>query len=367
MQRKKVKIKPSTKLSTQIKKHIKNGKTEETKGLWTPPVGSDSFILSTGSTLVDLAISGRRFTGGGIPMGIFCEIFGASARGKTVMMLEMAGIVQRMEGDYLFIDPEARVNKEFAKIFGFNMSSGKYKKPNTVEEAFDYVRKWEPKGKGPHTVFMDSLAAFESKEESQDKGDEYSGARKAKEFSQELRKITRVIEERNYLILATNQIRQNLGAGMYAKKTKSTGGEAPKFYSSLRLELKKPPRDGEIKMEKTIRGVVHKRVTGVQTDVFIEKSTVSTPHQIGLMRILFDYGVDDIVPNLMFLKKNTKGTGFTLGGVDLGSNVNKAVEYIEHDKPRTRRIRIEELKEEVIDVWTEIQKELTPDRKRKIR
>ena len=360
-------LRKKPKLSTQIKKRIRDGKKEESTGLWTPPTGSDSFILSTGSTLVDLAISGRRFTGGGIPMGIFCEIFGASARGKTVMLLEMAGIVQRMAGDYLFVDPEARVNKEFAKIFGFNMSDGKYKKPNTVEEAFDYVRKWEPKGKGPHVVFMDSLAAFESKEESQDKGDEYSGARKAKEFSQELRKITRVIEKKNYLVLATNQIRQNLGAGLYAKKTKATGGEAPKFYSSLRLELKKPSRDGEIKMEKTIRGVLHKRITGVQTDVFVEKSTVSTPHQTGLMRILFDYGVDDIIPNLMFLKRNSIGGSFVLDGKPIASSMDKAIQYIEHDNPKIRRIRTAKLKHEVVGLWTDIQKALTPDRKRKIR
>ncbi len=356
-----------TKLSTQMKKRIIKSKHEKTKGLWTPPKGSDKFILSTGSTLVDQAISGRRFRGGGIPMGIFCEIFGASARGKTVKLLEMAGIVQKMGGDYLFIDPEARVNKEFAKIFEFDLEDGKYKKPNTIEESFDYVRNWNPKGPGPHVVFKDSLAAFESKEESEGKGDEYSGARKAKEFSQELRKITRLIEERNYLVLATNQIRQNLGAGPYAKKTKATGGEAPKFYASLRLELKKPARDGILTMKRIIRGVKHKRIIGVQTDVFVEKSTISTPHQTGLMRILFDYGVDDIVPNLMFLKRNTKGNGFTLNGKDIGNSLEKAVDYIEHDKEKIRRIRIKKLKEEVIDVWTEIQKVLTPVRKRKLR
>ena len=237
--------KKKTKLSTQIKKRVKNDKGKQVK-LWTPPEGTDKFLISTGSFLVDLAISGRRFIYGGIPMGIFCEIFGASGRGKTVMLLEMAGDCQRKKGDYIFIDPEARVNKYFAKIFDFDLNSEKYKKPSTPEEAFALIRNWKPKGKGPHCIFMDGLAALISREEEAGKGDEYSGARKAKEFSQEFRQICRLLEERDYLFVATNQIRQNLGAAVFAKKTKATGGEAPKFYASLRLELLTPPIEGKI-------------------------------------------------------------------------------------------------------------------------
>lgn len=354
-------IRKTNKLSSQVKRRLKNQKNKKQKGLWTPPKGTNKFLLSTGSTLVDLAITGRRFIGGGIPMGILVEIFGASSKGKTVMLLEMAGNVQRMDGDYMFLDPEARVSKDFARIFGFEMNEDKYKKPNTVEDAFTLIKKWNPKGKGPFVVFIDSIAALVSKEENEDKGDEYSGARRARDFSQQLRQITRIIAQKEYLIICTNQIRQNLGAGPYGKKTKPTGGEAPKFYSSLRLELKAPPSEGIIKMEKSIKGVKQKRNIGVQTNIYVEKSTISTPYQTGLMRILFDYGIDSITTDLKFLKKNTGSSSFILNDEKIGSRINDAVEYIEKNGLEN------ELKEEVIDLWTKIQKALTPDRKRKIR
>ena len=339
------------KISKQIKRRLVKKKKEKTTGLWTPPKGTDKFLLSTGSTLVDLAITGRRFTGGGIPMGIFVEIFGASARGKTVMLLEMAGNVQRMGGDYLFLDPEARVNPSFASIFGFNISDDKYKKPSIVEDAFTLIKKWKPEGKGPHVVFIDSIAALVAKEEDEDKGDEYSGARRARDFSQQLRQITRIINQRDLLVICTNQVRQNLGAGPYGKKTKATGGEAPKFYSSLRLELKAPSSEGVVKEKKKIKGVLHTRNIGVQTDIFIEKSTIATPYQTGLMRILFDYGVDDIVPNLRFLKKNTGSSQFVLGGENIGNTLNAAVSYIEENSLEG------DLKEEVTNLWLTIQEQ----------
>jgi len=360
-------MKKMSKMSNQIKKRIKTKQSIESSSLWTPPKGSDDFLISTGSLLVDLAISGRRFKGGGIPVGIFCEIFGDSSRGKTVMLLEIAGMVQRMGGDYLFIDPEARVNPQFAKIFGFDLDNDKYFNPDTIEESFKLIKKWNPKGNGPFVILKDSLAAFASKEENDGKGDEYSGARKAKEFSQEFRQICRTIAEKEFLFIATNQIRQNLGAGPFGKKTKATGGEAPKFYSSLRLELKKPAKEGIIKEEKTIRGVKHRQVIGVQTDVFVEKSTVSVPHNSGLMRILFDYGIDDITANLQYIKKNTKNTQYTLGEKTIGRSLKDAIRYIEHPKEKVMKKRIEALKDDVINLWTDIQKEFVPDRKKKLR
>lgn len=362
---KKKKIKKMS-MSKQIKKRIKNA-DKESPELWSPPRGTDRFLLSTGSTLVDLAISGRRFKGGGIPMGIFCEIFGASSRGKTVILLEMAGNVQRMGGDYLFLDPEARVNEEFGKVFDFDLESDKYKKPDTVEEAFDYIRSWKQKGEGPHVIFSDGLAAFASKEESEGKGDEYSGARKAKEFSQEFRKTCRIIENRNYLFVATNQIRQIMGATAFQKKTKATGGNAPEYYASLRLELLKPAKDSVIKEEKTVRGVKHKQSTGVTTKVYVDKSTVSAPHKSGEMRILFDYGIDDIVTNLVYMKRNTKSPTYILDGKPIGSSLKDAIKYIEHPKEKVMRKRVKMLKNDVIDLWTEIQRKFVPNRRRKIR
>ncbi len=345
-----------------LRKSMRAGiKKNKVTPLWKAPKGTDDFLISTGSTLVDLAISGRRFHGGGIPMGIFVEIFGQSSKGKTVILLEIAGNVQRMGGDYLFLDPEARVNKDFARIFGFTLNEDKYKNPDTINDAFAMIKAWNPTGAGPHVVLIDSIAALVADEELTDGGTEYSGARRARDFSQQLRQITRIIGDKNYLILATNQVRQNVGASKYEKKYKPTGGEAPKFYSSLRLELKAPPSEGNIPLEKTIKGVKQKRNVGVNTNIFVEKSTIATPYQTGLMSILFDYGIDDITPNIRFLKRNTKSTVYVLGTDKIGSNITDAVKYIEKNDLQ------DELKKEVIELWLEIQKALTPDRKPKRR
>lgn len=353
------KSKPKKKISEQIKKKVNNKKS--ISSLWEPPKGSDKYLLSTGSTLVDLAISGRRFHGGGIPVGIFVEIFGQSSKGKTVMLLEMAGNAKRMGGDYIFFDPEARVNKQFAKIFDFELDKNKHIKPDTIKSVFDRIEKWEPEGKGPHVVFVDSLAALVSDEELSGDTKGYAGARRALNFSEGLRKICRLIERKDLLLIATNQVRQNMNTTPFAKPYKATGGEAPKFYASLRLELKTPSSKGKLTMDKTIHGVKHKRHYGIQTDVFVEKSSVAAPYQTGLLRIIFDYGVDDIVTNLNYLKTNLKASSFILKGDNIGGTEAKAVEYIEENELE------DELRKEVIELWTEIQKELTPNRKKKRR
>jgi len=347
----------SLRLKNQLRKSIQ----EKQKLLWTPPTGDGTILLSTGSLLLDLAISGRRFYGGGIPFGIFVEIFGSSSRGKTVMLLEMAGNIQKMGGDYLFIDPEARVNKTFAKKFDFDLEGDKYHKSNTAKEAFTLIKNWKPKGPGPFAIFADSLAAFSSEEEADGKGDEYSGARKAKEFSQQFRTHIRHIEENNYVFVATNQERQIMGANQYQQKTKATGGNAPEYYASLRLQLKKPAKDGTIEFDRTVYGVSHKRKIGVGTQVYVYKSTVEAPHQEAEIRILFDYGIDDLTMNLMYLKRSKKSNTYVLGDKNIGRSISEAVEYIENNNLEA------ELREEVIQTWIMIQEKLTPIRKKKVR
>jgi len=346
-------------LRKQMKKKIKKERKSNKKELWISPKGSDKWLVSTGSTLLNQAITGKRFKGGGIPVGILCEIFGPSGLGKTVLLLEMAGDVQRQGGDYLFLDPEARVNPDFAKLFDFDLEEDKYHIPITIEETFKLARHWEPLGNGPHVIFVDSVAALLSNMETGDDQDKMGG-RRAKEFSEQTRKICTRLTEDNILMVCTNQIRQNMNTG-YGKKYTTTGGEALKFYSSLRLELKKPFKEGVLTKKKTIRGVEHTHKYGIQTNIQIEKSSVSAPHQEALVRILFDYGVDDISVNLHFLKRNTKSSSYILGDRKLGRALKKAVSIIESEHLEA------ELRSEVISLWLEIQKELTPDRIRKRR
>jgi len=188
--------------------------------------GDTTKMISTGSTLLDLAISGGRVRGGGMPAGILVEIFGPASSGKTVLLSEIAGAIQRQKGDVMFHDPEARLNKQFARIFDLDTDEMNYSTPDTVPEVFKAVRKWVPEGEGIHGVFADSLAALSTDMEMEkDEGDKM-GMRRAKEFSEELRKTCRVLSKNNYLMVCSNQIRQNLDAGPYGQRYKSPGGEA---------------------------------------------------------------------------------------------------------------------------------------------
>lgn len=338
-------------LSAQVKKHSE--KKPQKKADFD---GNTETMISTGSTLLDLAISGGRVHGGGIPGGIMVEIFGPSGCGKTVLLCEIAGAVQRQGGEIMFRDPEARLNKQFARLFDLDVDKIEYDTPNTVPEVFKSVRDWEPEKKGTHGIFADSLAALSTEWEQEGK-DQY-GMRRAKEFSEQCRLTCRTLSERGYLMVCSNQVRQNLDAGPYGQKYKSPGGESIGFYSSLRLRCigsKKIPE------KKTIKGKEHSRVIGVETEIEVFKSSVWKPYRKAPLYILFDYGIDDVRSNLQFLKTMTGESQYILDGEKLGKSMNDAIAAIEEDN------REQELKEAVIETWTELEKKFSIERKPKKR
>src|SRR5690606_5284105 len=116
---------------------------------------------------------------GGIPAGILVEIFGPASAGKTVLLCQIAGNIQRTGGQIMFHDPEARLNKQFARMFGLDTEEIKYTTPDTIPQVFEEVRKWEPEGDGVHGVFADSLAALSTDMEMGEDGDKM-GMRRAK-------------------------------------------------------------------------------------------------------------------------------------------------------------------------------------------
>jgi RecA/RadA recombinase len=116
---------------------MKSKVSNEAKQIEKPEYDGDfGTVISTGSTLLDLAISGGRIRGGGLPGGILVEVFGPSGSGKTVLLSEIAGAVQRQGGSIMFKDPEARLNPQFAKLFGLELKEGDYSNPDTVNEVF---------------------------------------------------------------------------------------------------------------------------------------------------------------------------------------------------------------------------------------
>jgi DNA repair protein RadB len=339
------------KLSDQVKSHS-NRKQEAEE----PYGGNIEIMIPTGSTLLNLAISGGRVRGGGIPSGILAEIFGPASSGKTVILCEIAGAVQRQGGKVLFRDPEARLNKEFARLFGLDTSEMEYSTPNTVSEVFKPIRTWDPKPeRAVHGAFADSLAALSTDWEMDEK-DQY-GMRRAKEFSEELRKTCRVIREKNFLVVCSNQVRQNLDAGPYGQKYRAPGGEAIGFYSSLRLRCSNPQK---IKKTAKVAGKDIKKVVGVQTEVEVFKSSVWEPYHTAPLYILFDYGIDDIRANLQYIKDMTGERSYQVGKESYKSLDEACIQAETYEY-------VDEIKKNTINLWEEIESKFNQKRKPKER
>jgi RecA/RadA recombinase len=346
-------FKSEDKLSTQLREHTR----EEVKPERVYD-GSDDMVISTGSTLLDLAISGGRFSRGGLPGGILVEIFGPPSSGKTVMLCEIAGNVQRQGGSVLFFDPEARLNKEFGQVMGLNTSKMEYEKPDTIPSVFRPIRKWEPKSSNKkivHGVFADSLAALSTEMEMED--EDKMGMRRAKEFSQELRKTCRILTDKNFLMVASNQVRQNMDAGPYGLKYKSPGGEAISFYSSLRLRCMNPEK---LRRKKKIRGTEFTRTYGVEVTVEVFKSSVWAPYHTAPVVIIFDYGVDDIRANLQYVKTVTQSSTYVVGNDKLSLALDDAIEEVESGL-------VKKLRDEVIELWHEVEEKFMVKRQIKER
>lgn len=318
--------------------------------------GNTDVMISTGSTLLDLAISGGRVRGGGVPGGIFVEAFGPNGSGKTVLLCELAGGVQRQGGEARFFDPEARLNKQFASMFGLDTSEMSYDVPDRVPEVFAPVRTWEPKGEGKiHGVFADSLAALSTDMEMDNEDGDKMGMRRAKEFSEQLRKTCRIITQKNYLMVASNQVRQKADAQPFQEKYTAPGGEAIGYYASLRLQFRSPQK---IWKKKKIKGKEVKRAMGITTEVYVYKNSVWEPYHSAPLTILFDYGIDSIRDELQYVKDFTSNTVYTVMGQTLDKSIDRSILMVEND-PELR----EELKEEVIDLWEEIQASFKTERK----
>ena len=344
-------IRKNTLLSQQVKEKVSNGHAKKDE-----QDGNFGTVISTGSTLLDLAISGGRIRGGGLPGGILVEIFGPSGSGKTVLLSEIAGTVQRQGGEIMFHDPEARLNTVFAKLFGLILEEKDHHKPDRVTEVFKAVRAWQPENNRVNGIFADSLAALSTQLEMEEEDGDKMGMRRAKEFSEELRKTCRVLAQKNYLMVCSNQIRQNMDAGQYGQKFQAPGGKAMEFYASLRLRTSIEKKH---KLEKTFAGKKVERVIGVRAMVEVAKSSIWKPFHTAPLTILFDYGIDDVRENLQFVKDFSKYNVYTLGGETLHKERDEAIKIVEEDGLE------HQLREEVIDLWTEIESKFDSNRKPK--
>lgn len=313
-------------------------------------------ILSTGSTLLDLNVSGNRVRGGGIPAGIIVEIFGPSSAGKTALLVELSANAQYHGGDNLFLDPEARLDKEYSRLYGLELDKNNYERPSTVTEIFDIIGDWEPKAKKKKAVSIvcaDSLAALTTDMEMED-GDAM-GMRRAKEFSEGLRRTCRTIANNSWLVVCSNQEREG------TKGTVTPGGKGIPYYSSLRIRVTPDYPSYKLKRVKTLKGKKKiEKVYGIRSICEVKKSSVGDPFRKAPIYIIFNHGIDDIRANLQWLKDVTGGDKYIAGGREFGL-LDRAVKFVEDNDVE------EELRETVIDAWEELEDYFSVDRKPKKR
>lgn len=366
--------KTTKKLSDQVKEGVENEKKKE-PSVYKPPEGNFKMMSSFRSTLLDLAISGGKIRGGGVPSSIIIELYGPASIGKTALLLSLASDIEKKGGDAPFQEPEARLSEGFAEIFGYRVDKNKIYRPDTVPEMFDNLYKWKPKNpKVINGMMIDSLAAFASdlemknlgKPASQKKKDEYS--RVAKQFSQGLRTHARFIERNNYIFACSNQLRDVMDPG-FGEKQKSTGGHAFKYYGSLRLKAEKSITkkilDGQnigykIWTEKEDKfGTLRKEAIGTSLIVTVDKSSVWKPFRSAPVHIIWDYGIDNIRANLQYVKDVTKASIYCVNDTKLSQSLEESIAIVEDNNLE------EELENQVIDLWEEINRLFQTKRKSK--
>lgn len=309
-------------------------------------------VVSTGCTILDLAISGGVVRGGGIPGGIMMEIYGPSSSGKTTLLVEIGASVQHKGGGVDLADPEARLDKEYTSMHGLELPSDNYGRPDTVTEVFKNLKEWEPENEDVINLFgADSIAALSTDME-MDKGDA-RGQRKAKELSEGCRKTARIISKGHKLVVFTNQERQS----EYGKTT--PGGFAVGYHSSLRCRIVRKKRIEQVKQVPGSKKKVTKTI-GIESEGIIIKSSIDDEYRKAPIYIIFGKGIDDVRGNLQWFKDVSGNTKYNAIDKDF-QRMDFAIRYIEENNLEA------DLREMVIDLWESIEKMFKVHRKPKVR
>lgn len=246
--------------------------------------------VSTGSTLLDVAISNRPY--GGLPAGRIVELMGWEASGKSLMCGHLLADTQKKGGVGVYIDTENAMNEEFLRAIGVDVKSLVYAQLETVEDIFDSIETLITKIRESNkdrlvTIVVDSLAAASTKVEMEaDYTKDGWATAKAIVLSKAMRKITQLIGRQNILLVLTNQLRQKMGV-QFGDSATTAGGFAVGFHSSVRLRLSNV---GQIKakvddIEQTV---------GMEVQAQVKKNRCGPPLKKVTFKIYFDRGIDDL-------------------------------------------------------------------------
>lgn len=287
-------------------------------------VAQDIQVVSTGSLSLDIALGV-----GGLPRGRIIEIYGPESSGKTTLTLQVIAEMQKLGGTAAFIDAEHALDPQYAQKIGVNVQELLISQPDNGEQALEIADMLVRSG-SVDIVVVDSVAALTPRAEIEGEMGEPQMGLQARLMSQALRKLTANIKRTNTMVIFINQIRMKIGV-MFGSPETTTGGNALKFYASVRLDIR---RTGSIK-----RG---DEIIGNETRVKIVKNKVAPPFKQADFDILYGEGIsrESEIIELGVLHKLVEKSGawYSYKGEKIGQGRDNARDYLKEHKELAHEI-----------------------------
>ena len=294
---------------------------------------TDIEAVSTGSLSLDIALGI-----GGLPRGRVVEIYGPESSGKTTLALHVIAEMQKLEGTAAFIDAEHALDPSYAKRLGVDTDDLLISQPDTGEQALEITDMLVRSG-GVDIVVIDSVAALTPKAEIEgEMGSSHMGLQ-ARLMSQALRKLTSNIKKTNTMVIFINQLRMKIGV-MFGNPETTTGGNALKFYASVRLDIR---RIGAIKKGD--------EVLGNETRVKVLKNKVAPPFKKAEFQILYNQGISreseviDLGVELGLVEK--AGAWYSVDGERIGQGKDNSRDYLKDNSEICQKIE-EKIREKLM-------------------
>lgn len=296
-------------------------------------------VVSTGSISLDIALGVR-----GVPRGRVIEIFGPESSGKTTLAQHIVSEVQKKGGIAAFIDAEHALDPDYAKKIGVDVDNLLISQPDTGEQALEILETLV-RSNAVDVVVIDSVAALVPKAEIEgEMGDSHMGLQ-ARLMSQALRKLTGIVSKTNTIVVFINQTRNKIGV-FFGNPETTTGGNALKFYSSVRIEVR---RSAQIKQAE--------KIIGNRVKVKIVKNKVAAPFRTTEFDIMYNEGISitgdvlDVGVQQKVVQKS--GNSYNFGEEKLGVGREKVKMYLKENPKLLDAIRKE--------IWNSIDRGQAPD------
>jgi recombination protein RecA len=290
--------------------------------------------IPTGSLSLDIALGGK-----GIPRGRVVEVFGPEGSGKTTLCLSIVANAQRRHGIAAYIDAEHAVDPIYAEKIGVNIKELLLSQPDSGEQALD-IAEMLVRSNSVDVIIIDSVAALVPKAELEGEIGDLQVGLQARIMSQALRKLCGVISKSKTSVIFINQLRERIGAGTFANPETTPGGRALKFYSSIRIDLR---RMGTIK--EADQGI------GTRIKAKIVKNKVAPPFKTAEFDLLFASGISyegdllSLGEELGILSR--QGTWFTYKSEKIGQGREKARHFLLEHKDIAKKLE-DEIKERLL-------------------